>query len=755
MIMQDKKEALAIDTQSWLLRLRTTADPEAQLSDLARLLGRPKDHPSLAASVEVRAPCWVPDAVARWPSVFENSIYALSVRPKKGWIIRSVRHPVFSSIEDSLDVEDGTWRGTIKTGNDIGWFPLEIAVQDESTLELRTDSVAWQVWPLKLDYANDLKAVTSTIESEYPLWIFSFGSMTENDAGRSSGRNDRFLLLWFAQFRKVWEGLEKGLSIVIENPHMAIVQETSSVRLDRLKGRLNHRLEEKIAEDGIQTGHRYDTDIWHSSLDTPENRFVLHVLNECLIGLQRFRTAIDRPGISASFLARLNGWIRSMATIKANPMFRGVGSFTGMSQESLVLYNRTGYSAVYRAWLELRRCLEFFAHAASSRLGMRSINELYEIWCFLEVRNILVNLGLVLKEKKSPRWRTNGVQRDIDNSSAFRFEGANGVRLSLSHEPVFSRSGDRKLVSFTVSQRPDIVLEAHWPAAVETPERRLLWIFDAKYRLKVKQPEDLWNRDEGMGRVSEYLVPPDAIDQMHRYRDSIYLISEDEKSRPVISALALYPGLFDQTAALSNNPYYSAISEVGIGAFPLVPGENGSIWLQEYLEDALELRNPAAVTDRTSVKIPVSGLKYSEDDVLIVYLSSDRDREYLNKFSDGYAEHYHIYVRGGPSPSRLERVHYLAVIDIPRSDGPYRMIRGVYLIRETQRRKRGNIDPSASGTSKPRDSMADCHLLLIGNYLQLPQPLAVARGGGHWFRYTSLTKLFEAKNFSDLCTVRE
>lgn len=242
---------------------------------------------------------------------------------------------------------------------------------------------------------------------------------------------------------------------------------------------------------------------------------------------------------------------------------------------------------------------------------------------------------------------------------------------------------------------------------------------------------------------------------MHRYRDSIYLMSEDKKSRPVISALALYPGLFDQTAALKNNPYYGAISEVGIGAFPLIPGENGNKWLKEYLKAALELRNPAVVTDRTSVKIPVSGLNYPEDDVLLIYLSSSRDQDYLKHFSNGYEEQYHIYVQGGPSLSRLERVHYLAVIDIPRSDSPSRMIRGVYLIMEKQRRKRGDIGPLASGASKPRDSKADCHLMSIGNYLQLPQPLPVTREGGHWFRYTSLTRLFEAKNFSDLRAVRE
>ena len=44
----------------------------------------------------------------------------------------------------------------------------------------------------------------------------------------------------------------------------------------------------------------------------------------------------------------------------------------------------------------------------------------------------------------------------------------------------------------------------------------------------------------------------------------------------------LYPSWFDGDE--ENNPYQSAISEIGIGAFPLLPNSNNN-WLKEFLVD--------------------------------------------------------------------------------------------------------------------------------------------------------------------------
>jgi predicted component of viral defense system (DUF524 family) len=91
--------------------------------------------------------------------------------------------------------------------------------------------------------------------------------------------------------------------------------------------------------------------------------------------------------------------MRSVAAFRSEPAFRGVGPFSGMSKESLVLHNRAGYAAVYRSWLELGRRLEFFSRSATTRVGMRSVSELYEIWCFLAVKEMIGSLDFDLVER--------------------------------------------------------------------------------------------------------------------------------------------------------------------------------------------------------------------------------------------------------------------------------------------------------------------------------------------------------------------
>ena len=757
MTMTSRDEVLSVQTPAWVLKLKTASVREKPLDDLYRFLRRSESDAPLVAGLEVRSPGWEPPSVPLPPTVFENRIYSLSVRPAEGWTVISVGHPVRKDVEDSLDCEDGVWRGSIRTGNDIGWFSLEITVQPVDGGKSRTDSVAWQVWPLKLDFDNDLKALTGAVEKDYPLWLFKFGAPTVHDVGRTNRRQDGFLLLWAAQFQSLWQDLERGLRIVVQNPHVALEAHLARLRADRLKGRIAPRLEELVVEGRGRPDLRYGTELWRSSRDTPENRFVVHALDSCVSGLERFRRLVDRPELSPSFLKKLDGWIRSVNSFRADPTFRGLGPFTGLTSESLVLHNRAGYATVYRAWLGLRRQLEFFARASSARVGMRGISDLYEVWCFLELRDILTELGFRLRERKAPRWRRGGLEREFENGAgaAFEFDGPDGLCLSLSHEPVFSRVGKRNLHSFTVVQRPDIVIEAAWPATDESPGRRLLWIFDAKYRLKEGGDPGVIDRDEGRDNDTEYLVPPDALDQMHRYRDSIMLMLEGERSRPVVSAFALYPGLFDQSRDPSENPYADAIAEVGIGAFPLVPAAGGGKWLRSHLAQALGVVDAATVTGRPSVRIPVSGLEYLDEDVLLVYLGSDRDKEDLRRFREGRAEGYHIYVKDGPDPSRLDRVRFLAVIDVPGEGGAPRCIRGVYPVDERSIRRRSTLGSFATGTPIPKHAGDDCHYLALGRYLQLVTPILVPREGGNWFRYASLHHLFEARTLTDLWAVGE
>ena len=743
-------EVLSLESEAWTLRLRTAADPDSQLSGLAALLGKPAYDPSLAPGIEIKAS---QPKVSLAKPVFENCLYLLKVAPTEGWTVKSVRHPLLRELEDSLDLDEGIYRGTIRTGNDIGWFSLEIAVQPKGGGPSRVDSVAWLVRPSKLDYSTDLQSLTKAVEKEYPLWLFKFRVPTAHNAAASRSRGERFLLLWAAQFQILRDDLELGCRIVVQNPQIALVGETHNLRADRLKGRLPRFCEERLAENRNHAEHRYTANVWRSSLDTPENRFIAYVLDACVSGLERFREAIDFPGLAPSFFAHVEEWTRSLRTIRSDPMFRGLSDFSGMAGESLVLQNKAGYSKVYRVWLELRHYLDFFARSRDSRIGMRSISELYEIWCFLEIRNIVAGLsGFVETAERAPRWRRGALELELENGqgSAFRFSGPNGVRISLSHEPIYSRKGDPLLSSLTVAQKPDIVLEALWPATWERPERKLLWIFDAKYRIKTSVDERGWDSEEGLICPSEDRAPPDAIDQMHRYRDAILLGGEQERTRPVVSAFALYPGRFDQTQPSSKNPYAKSIEQVGIGAFPLIPGEGGNFWLKSYLAKEMSVASPMLITRKKSVRIPVSGLSYLEEDVLIVFLTTDRKASYLERFRAGQANGYHTYVAGGPNRERLEKVRFLAAIDVPSPDHIRRIIGAYALSGNIKVVNRASLTSSEAGTAQPRSAGGDVYWLPLGNFLRLQKPLEVQHGGGNWFRYASLQRLFEAETFSQV-----
>jgi hypothetical protein len=665
----------------------------------------------------------VPETAPRQPSVFENTTYTLTLVPGPGWRIVSVQHPIRQEVGDSLERvgdEPGLWHGTLNTGNDIGWFPLEITVCPRAaTGPVRTDRVAWQVWPLKLDYGTDFKVMTERIEEVYPLWLFRFDTPTTHDAGKGS-RRDSFLLMWFAQFDRLWCQLDRGLRTIVRSPHMTLEGQPAFLRADRLRGRLGHRLEQQVAAGRNQPNHKYGVELWRSSRDTPENRFVLHVIGQSLKGLERFLELVEGPGLSTSFRDLMGARIRSVQSFRAQPLFRGVAPFTGLKRESPVLHHRAGYSEVYRVWLELRHQLEFFATVPTGRIGMRSVNDIYEVWCFLEVRRILNDLGFTERTHRSPRWRTQGAQRELVDGmgASFTFDGPDGLAVRLSHEPTFGKTRGDGLRSYTVSQRPDIVLEADLPDSVEGP-KKLIWIFDAKYRLKTAADDPDGSRDGERG--GEWLVPPDALDQMHRYRDSIVLRYGEGKSRPVLSAFALYPGPTDQRQELQSNPYWAGIEEVGIGAFPLVPGRE-NLWLKEYLRRCFlpfSGWEPAQVLNQDSVRIPVTGLIYQEEDLLFLLAEKLTASVDLEALRQGEAQSVPLPQDFHPDRRRLSRVSWVAfVFKQPGTDIP--MVHGAYHV------------PSGWSTAAP---------LALSNYLATKGPIELVWRSGPWFRYSDLRGL--------------
>lgn len=487
--------------------------------------------------------------------------------------------------------------GTINTANDVGWMRLPLEYCKSGTT-IYSD-IAFEVLPTKMDMHQDLPAMYKAIDDSFPLWRFSLVEKTQQNAAKGEQRG-HFPLMWLAHFNQLRERFEQGLKIISQAPHSRLQSHTTYTKAARLKGRIPYKLGESVKKDlaNGQFNQRYGVEKKHLSVDTPENRFIKMVVTRSKKQLAAFEQKLqldnqmpDQQRLSNTFLNEIHAWQQPLNKLLAQSFLKEVGTYNGHNRESLVLQQKTGYSAVYHVWQDLKFYLDLLANQSS--ISMKSISEIYEVWCFLTIKNILQNeLGFTLKSKNSNRLTLNNLleyQMQDGSSGAFVFTHRD-MTVKLMHEPQYKNTS-KPIRSYTVPQEPDIVLEVTLPNA-----KPFIWIFDAKYRIKSNQ--DRFGQDQqetdDLGEhkpLPPDLVPDDAINQMHRYRDALVQVNNDGiKSRPVLGAFALYPGCFNQKDDPNLNPYAESIKQVGIGAFALLPSNDGSgqAWLSAFLKEELE-----------------------------------------------------------------------------------------------------------------------------------------------------------------------
>ena len=121
---------------------------------------------------------------------------------------------------------------------------------------------------------------------------------------------------------------------------------------------------------------------------------------------------------------------------------------------------------------------------------------------------------------------------------------------------------------------------------------------------------------------------PDAINQMHRYRDAIYYSMKEDvrpRGKEVIGGYILFLGR-TEGIAIENSYFYKSIEKVNIGAFPLLPADSNNTvdivqcnLLEKHLTHIL-LENSVYAHIKDS--IPQKGLHYTSKvkDVKNVYV---------------------------------------------------------------------------------------------------------------------------------------
>lgn len=502
--------------------------------------------------------------------------------------------------------------GSIDFLNSPGKFSFSFEYRDENDAPIKQSFELYVASP-KLDTKNDLREITALINEEYENYVFDYLTLTFSSFElKRAERNNS--IIWLSIFKSVVDEYFKSVRFVISRPNNKPVRKTYHARPERIR-RWSQQEEERyknMGEDADMHFFRYEQT--ENTTNTRENRFVkysLHVLGK------KFREVFSEIGsrygeMDSEERERLHQYNILFHRMESHCFFRKVGEFEGFRQESTILQQRSGYSQIYKAWLMLKNSLDLVD--GKTDVGMKKIWELYEIWCFLVMKRIIakvlkLDLSDTIHVREDKGEMINTLQKS-QMTHVVEFDNVtNGDLIRLEYQHTYNRSS-KDVKTTTTEQRPDIVVTIR-----KSDGFILTYLYDAKYR--VQDDRNDGELDEGVDiDIADYPLP-DAINQMHRYRDAIYYaMKEDERPRgkEVIGGYILFPGRIEGTI-IEDRYFYKSIKKVNIGAFPLLPADTAHKedivhcnLLQKHLEEIL-LDNTAYEQIKDS--IPQKGLNYS------------------------------------------------------------------------------------------------------------------------------------------------
>ena len=567
--------------------------------------------------------------------------------------------------------------GSIDFLNSPGKFAFAFEYRDEQD-SIQSGQMELYVASPKLDTKNDLRQITALINQEYENYVFDYLTLTFSSFSlvRAERNNS---IIWLSIFRSVVDDYFKSARFIMSRPNNKPVRKTYHARPERIR-RWSQQEEERYRNMGTDADkHYFRYEQMENTINTRENRFVkysLHVLGK------KFREVFSEvSGLSKDMDAEerknLAEYTHTFRQLETSSFFAKVGEFEGFRQESAILQQRSGYSQIYKAWLMLKNSLDLVD--GKTDIGMKKIWELYEIWCFLVMKRLIAKvLGLDLNDSEHVREDKSQMLNTMVKSEmthVVEFDNkANGDVVRLEYQHTYNRS-TKEFKTTTTEQRPDIVVTIRKPDGFV-----LTYLYDAKYR--VQDDKNDCELDDGADiDIADYPLP-DAINQMHRYRDAIYYaMKEDERPRgkEIIGGYILFPGRTEGDT-IENRYFYKSIRMVNIGAFPLLPADEehrDDVVLCDLLEKHLkEILMENSVYEHVKDSVPQKGLYYTDVKPKkgIVYVGYvNKDNPFIDDFLSCKAE---MYYTGGEDTKHdldIQQIKYLMPIVKGKINGVYKV----------------------------------------------------------------------------------
>lgn len=590
------------------------------------------------------------------PVIFETNEYQFAVEFRHLQNTESDRHKPrvlhqLKSVGEGFKfyktgTHTGILVGSIDFMNSPGKFKFSFEYRNEEG-ELKKDSFEMYVASPKLDTKNDLYQIISLINEEYENYVFDYLTLTFSSFSTTRAEKNNSII-WLSIFKDVIDNYFKNVRFVMTRPNNRSVRHVYYSRPEKIR-RWSQREEERYRDLGTDADkHWYRNELTENTTNTRENRFIKYSLR---VLSKKFRKVFSEAGnlfkdMAKEEIDKMEGYDSTFRQLLADPFFKKVGEFEGFRQESAVLTQRSGYSQVYKAWLMLKNSIDLIE--GETDIGMKKIWELYEIWCFLIMKRLIAKvLGLDLKDQKHVHENKGEmINTFVDSKMQHEiiFDAPNGDTVQLQYQHTYNRR-TKEMLTTTTEQRPDIVVNIVKPDGFV-----LTYLYDAKY--KVQDDISQGEVDDGADLdIADYPLP-DAINQMHRYRDAIYY-AMDEDRRPqgkeIIGGYILFPGRAEGNK-IEDRYFYKSIKKVNIGAFPLLPADkdhSADLVQCGLLEKHLrEILLEESVVEHIKDSIPQRGLDYTfspEDEESIVLVGYCRSAKQWQLTKDNKL----YYVRQG------------------------------------------------------------------------------------------------------------
>lgn len=586
--------------------------------------------------------------------------------------------------------------GEINFGNDIGLSDLVVEIDGNKHFKLTVE-----VFPSKISYKDDYKAIVSDITTEVYNLVFDFLKKTYSSFNVSSSQRSS-MVEFFAIVRKIYNEFVRSADMILRNPHHILMSEhqilpeykikrSDSSTIKWLEKHPDHIVRSKdgrIRCDKALSVKKYVT------YNTRENRLVKHMLVETMKRLKLFERLYCKLGndvdteiisIVETMVSGINRRCNSGILAEIEPSTENTGL-------SLVFGMAPGYRELYRCYLLLQHGLSISGNLFD--ISVKDIAVLYEYWCFIKLNSIMKK-KYELVSQDIIRVSGKGLSVSLRKGATSKVKYINpatGERIILSYNP-----NEQNLP--TVPQIPDNVLRLEKKGSNTDYE----FVFDAKYRINPALP--------GSGYIDKNPGPEvDTINTMHRYRDAIVYQSDATPfERTMFGAYVLFPYLDEKL--YESHRFYKSIKQVNIGGLPFLPS---ATTLVEELLDELASESSESSFERTTlprgIERKLAKVDWSKRDVLVGTMKNEIQLQSILSTKEYFVDASLIKDSSFP-------IRYVALYQPKASFGSNARIEFYGEVKSVERVPKGTVRPRLGKTDR------DIYVLSVVEWTRLPRPI--------------------------------